>query len=833
MKKLILLSFIVAVALFASQVVAQEPTFKARVSSVTSNSVVIYLDGWAAARSGESYTLYRNDGTGDTRLNVGTASFWRDTMVPTGKTYTYRLTKTPGGVIGTASVNATVRPGTIVKGVGWSSMDSAGIGWISINSSSQEPGKGSHSPVPYGVYADDSGIMHGVMWAGHVSGNPPTGWGWLSFNQEDLKNCPDSNCRAFLNPATGKIDGWGKFINTAGVTDSWSGWVNLRSGTSYGLCFGDPDGTPIEIDKKAYLSGGTCKANGGANHPVLTGVAWAGLNAEEPGGWILFASSSLGIINPTSTLNQVLIQPDPPHNVAIRDIKKFWANRPVAWFVDNTYGGNDRYGTVRPTLSGDGQLVDYLAPKTLPFPSNTTIKASTTEPLNPGVDQDPLTVIPPYAMVWLPEGQTSIRLIITKNYKDPNYFGREPHHVYVRGEKKTPPGVVVASSTTGNIGSFAHTGLEQKKIYYYELETIYSDNYKILTPIISCQTGATPTPLGTATNLNAYANTSRSIIVNWKDNSRSTSSYEFELQRMKITPDRDLRLAFQATGATKVNVNWENKTLWVPYTQKLLRSDNGGATFSPVLGQVLGWPYGEPPTSTIQYTFSDAVALGTSYQYKLQVCANLDLTDLYSAPARGGTAKEPIVCVESPVFNYLHSWGGGEGRAPGLLTEATASLLNVSQKTLRAVWNVASGAAEKIADGFRATVRSVAELLRKDKGGVATAATPTYDAYFKPAVITKNPAYRDEELGPDTVYLYRVSILSEEPIWSNYRAGKTLKNDEGSPTENRPVCMRNSFCDSSITGVQSGDLSESSEQQCFVNKDCVNIGRSDQGFQER
>lgn len=834
MRKIIFSLFVVALVVAGSFAFAQEQpeTLRARVSSVTANSVVIYLDGWNP--SGETCTLFRDSGTGnETRINVGTASFWRDT-VPAGATYSYRLVKSQSGEIGTASVNATIRPGTIVKGVGWSAMDASGIGWISINSQSQEPQKsGTHSSVPYGIYADESGEFHGVMWAGHSSTN---GWGWLSLNSADLIGCPQAPCTARVG-GDGKIYGWARFTNTTIDDNSWSGWVNLRSGENYGLCFGEATGQSIDILNKGYYSGSSCKGNGSASNPILTGAAWAGLNSEEPGGWIVFASSSIGIINPitSSTIWGVRIQPDPPHNVAIRDIKSFWANLPVMWYVDNTYGGNSRYGTVMPPQSGDGVYVEYKAPKTLPNPANTTIKVSSTVSANPGIDEDPLTVVPPYSLSCIPEGNTAIRLIVTKNYKSENYFSTNKHRSDLRGGISSPPPTIIASSTTGPLTSFLHTGLKEKQTYHYDLTITFDDLYVIKTPIISCQTGASPLPVGGITNLNAYGNTSKSIWVNWKDESKLTTPYEFEVQKMRITPDRTLRLQFQSTGTTKVAIAWENKTLWTPYIQRLYRSSDGGRTFNLVAGQIPYWQGENPPTSTIQYSFSDAVVMGTSYQYKLEVCSSLDLTDAYSAPVKGGTEKPNLACVSSEAFNYLHTWSGGETKVPGLVMEATASLIGAAQNATIFGYNIIHKTASVISDGFRTALNYLAGIFNMDskKTFAQIVEEPKIDAYFMTTVITKNPSYYDEELEADNVYLYRVSILSDDPLWSEYRAAKTLKDDLGGPTENRPVCTRNSFCDANIQGVKTKDLSESSEQQCYVNKDCVNVGRSDQGFQER
>lgn len=841
MKKIIFFSVLACIAVFAISATAQETlSVRTRVSSISGNSASVFIDGWPAARGGESYTLVRtNAATGQkVTLNVGTQSSWRDNNVPTGSTYTYKIIRKDGGGAEngispeSGGLNLSVLPGSIMKGVGWGAMSEAGIGWVSVNNETQEPGKPRHSNIPYGVFADSDRLMHGVMWAAHDSG-AKQGYGWLSFNREDLEGCPGGACEARLSP-NGQITGWAKFLNAEAI-DSWGGWVNLRGttvdGKGYGLCFGDPSGGTVDVgDIRVYVGEG-CAGNGGTNHPVLTGAAWAG---DRIGGWLLFSTSSANI-----TVSSTLpfgIDPRGPHKIAIRDWKEFSANLSASWFIANIKGGNSTYGTILPADSEGGATVRYTAPNALPFPANTTLRASSTEPTEgPGVVTDTINIVRPYDLVCLSEGQTSIRLIITKNYRSSNY---PLHTVYVRGSKSTPPGTVIAENQNG-MNSFADTDLDEKTVYYYELETRFSnDGYSIRTPVVSCKTGETPAPIAAVTGMNAYANSPSSIIVNWRDNSKGTDPYEFAIQRMKVTPHRTYTLSFEAKGSTSVDISWTNPTTWVPYTQEMLRSDDGGNNYSPVpmaVGQTPpNWTEENPPTGPKNYVFRDpTVENGKEYKYKVKVCGALNLRDVYSSPVKGGTEKPEIVCVESEPANYPHRWTGGEEEQASAAEElknlgvyALASVQDIFEFSLDTVLSVS----EKIADIFRAGVNKIASTFT-DK--VVFAEEPAYDAYYRSAAVTKNPAFVDTELDADTVYLYRVSVLSNNPMWSNLRAAKTLKDDRGGAIENRPVCMRNSFCDASVNGLQSGDLVESSEQQCVQNRDCANVGRSDLGIQER
>ncbi|MDD4989816.1 MAG: hypothetical protein PHW31_00710 [Candidatus Pacebacteria bacterium] len=135
--------------------------------------------------------------------------------------------------------NAQAGSGQNVSGFAWSK----NVGWISFNNLS---GGGSNN---YGVNITDSGttgIFSGYAWSNSA--------GWLTFNESDLTGCPVSPCRAWVDKATGQVNGWAKFLLTGD-------WIRLRG-----------SGCNVSVSK----------ATGD-----FSGWAWAG----ETGGWVSFNCS--------------------------------------------------------------------------------------------------------------------------------------------------------------------------------------------------------------------------------------------------------------------------------------------------------------------------------------------------------------------------------------------------------------------------------------------------------------------------------------------------------------------------------------------------------------
>lgn len=143
-------------------------------------------------------------------------------------------------------------------------------------------------------------------------------------------------------------------------------------------------------------------------------------------------------------------------------------------------------------------------------------------------------------------------------------------------------------------------------------------------------------------------------------------------------------------------------------------------------------------------------------------------------------------------------------------------------------------------------IASFASEIKNMIGGIfsAGAAYNANEDYFVIANVNPvtQPSFKDDKLEPDTVYYYRVGLKNpSDPTkikWSMADgSGKTLPNTAVNTTEKSPVCVRNSYCDFSLTKWIGLDIlglrKESSEKQCKENSDCINVGRKRQTTEEQ
>ncbi len=196
-----------------------------------------------------NYYLERSDDGGTTftqiggaiagpRSNVSSVGPIFDNGLAMGKTYIYRVRAYFGGTSysdysSPATLNLNIKP---LTGWAWADAGNAGgvphgIGWIKFDSNTS-PTDG----VPYGVYVASDGTLSGYAWSGlacNANENRPAnstcGYGWLSFNANELTGCPDGNCTAKYDQQKNQLSGWARFLNgkNAQGNGAWDGWVSL------------------------------------------------------------------------------------------------------------------------------------------------------------------------------------------------------------------------------------------------------------------------------------------------------------------------------------------------------------------------------------------------------------------------------------------------------------------------------------------------------------------------------------------------------------------------------------------------------------------------------
>ena len=137
----------------------------------------------------------------------------------------------------------------------------------------------------------------------------------------------------------------------------------------------------------------------------------------------------------------------------------------------------------------------------------------------------------------------------------------------------------------------------------------------------------------------------------------------------------------------------------------------------------------------------------------------------------------------------------------------------------------------------------ITENLFGVKIGLGQTQSVNYDDYFNLNPISATaPFYLDKGLDPNSIYLYRIRVTYTDgktpgtSLWSDILAGETLTTAGGATSYRAYVCTSNSFCDRTINVNRSANCSVSGdcpEQQCNVNADCANVGRSSKTFQEQ
>lgn len=387
----------------------------------------------------------------------------------------------------------------------------------------------------------------------------------------------------------------------------------------------------------------------------------------------------------------------------------------------------------------------------------------------------------------------------------------------IRGGSRTVLAPPPALSRTS--GALDHGNLTPRSTHYYWLEaggTFYP------TDPVSCTTlAAIPqdpnilqvTPLGPT-----------SLYVTWKDN--AVRAHNFVLERIKVTPATSTNVSgVRSQSGNSVLLKWKNptneQTYRSPYYHMIERSTDASFTgalksFTAVFPADMVYKKG----GRTDYDWTDSSPPTGAAYYRVKACSFLRVNYV------GDDNPDEVCTAPTP--------------APGIVTiitppvARTASIINVIE-------NIATRAAESIGDFFSRLTGQVGAVGFASVADEAQVDLNEYFSQFAPTLtFANNPGvYRDNNLEPDTVYLYRTKTcylnvagttnLGDCTSYTNEGAGKTLTSD-ATTALNVNVCVRNNLC-GPISG-STGGKGNAPVNQCANNAACRNVGTSRQFFEE-
>ena len=714
---------------FSNEVNVQAPTnnlsFTAVLSSIApaSNSAVVKLS-WLQYFSDKEVTITRSANGGaavtlscNPQSNPNTGNMECTDTAPLGATFTYVLSLMRQNKLYSASadVNLAFTVSGVFSGEGWGAYNpmsnaTSGIGWISLNSTGN---------ISYNVWADSKGLIHGAAWASIADPSGKESYGWLSFNNDannnDLSGCPiPGTCSATWDTTTGKISGWARFINVKNDVSAWDGWVSLRGaandGTPYGTCFGASAGINVAVptggtDK--YYVGELCSGDWDKN-TKLTGLAWAG---PTVGGWIMWNPE---YNKPTTVPIIFQINPPGPLSLAYFEQKQFSANKAARWYVGpksfinnvgagDVLGGNNLLGTINPTSTQANVSTTYSAPKST---IEARVLASSTQ--SDEVAYAQVNVVVPYALSCNSVFDGSgINIVWNSKYSDSNYSSYAPHSIKLFGSTSTNPTTQICSSETQGVGSgsCSQNNLASSTTYYYKLGVNYtSPSSNFITPITSCITQSSSKTTDTPSKTRIYGNSANTIYLNWKDNATTTQPYHFEVQRMKLTPQKDEDVKITDVLANKITLQWTNNTTSTPYDNYYERStsSNSGIRFNKdpknnpdesfFTSKTNNGGSDPDAAAPIKFTYDDSVQEATTYYYRLRACSSLNNGDVSGYYAQDEYVVAGSIARPSPACGlYAEKTKTGIDIAtttpPYAPTNLTASALSGSSIKLQWVDN--------------------------------------------------------------------------------------------------------------------------------------------------
>ncbi len=293
--------------------------------------------------------------------------------------------------------------------------------------------------------------------------------------------------------------------------------------------------------------------------------------------------------------------------------------------------------------------------------------------------------------------------------------------------------------------------------------------------------------------LNIFTNGPATLYLNWKDNSTSTATSTFEIQRFQVTPGTPSNLSATQQG-NSLKVSWNNNPVnSEPFYGILERSTSADFTANLVTSTV----------SQSATSFSDPnVQIGPSYYYRLKDVSQIPVNEFYTNNINSTVQKPDTASSTYAVVG------------PVELRQFPSPTVFIEQSLGKIIgWLFGAPTAEG-----------------------QTNSSINYNSYFTSiASGITNPSYLDSSLSSSTIYMYRVRLTKgSSSTWSNMVAGITLPSSSlgGSAVS---ICTAYGYCNHNVAGYSYlySSPPQYSESQCTVNADCRNVGRASTHTQEQ
>ncbi len=207
-------------------------------------------------------------------------------------------------------------------------------------------------------------------------------------------------------------------------------------------------------------------------------------------------------------------------------------------------------------------------------------------------------------------------------------------------------------------GSYEDSNLAPSTQRWYRVDTVPDAGNPTTGAPFTCTTKSIISDV--PTKLGIFANSDNTLFFNWKDNATSTAPYNFEVQRIRVTPETPSSTATSSPVlAHEVSFKWAVEGTSTPYQTMIERSTSTNTTFrfskdaakDPSFKSFPTGQWNNPSTTKKfeSFIYSDiSVEDAMVYYYRFKICSLIQVVDLYAKEITGFEQFNDDITKPSP-----------------------------------------------------------------------------------------------------------------------------------------------------------------------------------------